>query len=77
MLYIIISSFSYSGNVEHHNHPILGPSVLTGNPYGLVHVPPILGLVLALISYVTPHSKWYDIVHFGSQPAQFCYWVLP
>jgi hypothetical protein len=30
----------YPGNVERHNHPLLGPNVLTGDSYGLVYAPP-------------------------------------
>jgi hypothetical protein len=40
IFHINISYDSYLGNVGCHNHPLLGPSVLAGNPYGLVHAPP-------------------------------------
>jgi hypothetical protein len=36
---INISYNPYPGNMGRHNHPLLGPSVLAGYPYGLLHAP--------------------------------------
>ncbi|XP_059441788.1 uncharacterized protein LOC132174102 [Corylus avellana] len=40
IFHINTSSFPCLDNVGRYNHPLLGPSVLTGDPYGLVHAPP-------------------------------------